>query len=71
MKRVAEHCDWSMEWIRRKMVHLRVFNAALSEPRSLELPVEMIATIFENMKQRSFVFGITEVDQRSVHPSAM
>jgi len=50
MKRVAEHCDRPMEWVRREMVHLRVFDAALSEPRPFELPIEMITTIFEHVK---------------------
>src|SRR5580700_9658436 len=43
------------------MVHLRILHAALRESTLLELPIEMIAAIFKDMKESNVVVRILKI----------
>jgi hypothetical protein len=43
------------------MVHLTVLHTALLESRPLELPIEMVATVFEHMTESDVFIGVLKI----------
>jgi hypothetical protein len=43
------------------MVHLRILDAVLREPGPLELPNEMIATVFKNVEHDDVIVWVLEI----------
>ena len=61
MQRIAQPSEGPKEWVCGRMVHLRIFYAALRESGLLKLPIEMIATIFKHMTESGFVIWVLKI----------
>ncbi len=43
------------------MVHLRIFHAVFCESGLLKLPIEVIAAVFEHMKESDVVIWVSKI----------
>lgn len=61
MQRIAQQRKRSVERIRGYMVKLATFPRYICKSSLLELPIEMVATVFEHMTQRNVFIWILKV----------
>jgi len=61
MQRIAQQSKRAVERIRRHVVKLTILDAVLRKSGRLELPIEMLATIFKHMAQSDISVWVLEI----------
>lgn len=61
VQRVTQQCKWPMEWICGYMVKLTTFHTVSCKSSLLELPIKVLAAVFEDVPQRDVFIRILKV----------